>query len=70
MTIPPTKPIQVIRFGILGPGRAAARFAQGLSAVPNAMLHAVWGRNPERARAFALRFAVPHVATLDRKSVV
>jgi predicted dehydrogenase len=52
----------VIRFGILGPGRAAARFAQGLAAVPNATLAAVWGRNPERARAFALRFAVPRVA--------
>ncbi|HVZ82542.1 MAG TPA: Gfo/Idh/MocA family oxidoreductase [Terracidiphilus sp.] len=48
-----------IRFGIAGPGRAAARFAQGLSAVPGAQLAAVWGRTPERAQAFAGRFAVP-----------
>ncbi|HWG21564.1 MAG TPA: Gfo/Idh/MocA family oxidoreductase [Terracidiphilus sp.] len=52
----------MIRFGVLGPGRAAARFAQGLSAVPAAVLTAVWGRNPERAQAYAARFAVPRVA--------
>jgi scyllo-inositol 2-dehydrogenase (NADP+) len=51
-----------IRFGVIGPGRAAARFAQGLAAVPNANLAAVWGRNPERTRAYAERFAVHHVA--------
>ncbi len=51
---------QQIRFGIIGPGRASARFAQGLTAVPDAVLHAVWGRNPERVRAFAESFAIPH----------
>ncbi len=51
-----------IRFGVIGPGRAAARFAQGFQAVPNASLRAVWGRNPERTRAYAQRFSVPHVA--------
>lgn len=56
----------MIRWGIIGPGRAAARFAQGLEAVAGAPLASVWGRNPERARAFAGRFAVPHAAaTLD-----
>ncbi len=53
---------QPIRFGVIGPGRAAARFAQGLAAVPNASLHSVWGRNPQRARAFAQKFAVPNAA--------
>ncbi len=53
---------QPIRWGVLGPGRAAARFAEGLSAVPGAALSAVWGRNAENARAYALRFGVPLVA--------
>ncbi|HEY1903684.1 MAG TPA: Gfo/Idh/MocA family oxidoreductase [Terracidiphilus sp.] len=57
---------QLIRFGILGPGRAAARFAQGLVAVPNTALDAVWGRNSERTQAYAEQFSVPHTAaTLD-----
>lgn len=54
---------QEIRFGVIGPGRAAARFAQGITAVPNATIHSVWGRNGERARAFAERFAAPHTAS-------
>jgi predicted dehydrogenase len=51
--------LQVIRWGIAGPGHAAARFAQGLAAVPGVSLQAVWGRNPERTQAFAARFSVP-----------
>ncbi|MGA2047412.1 MAG: Gfo/Idh/MocA family oxidoreductase [Terracidiphilus sp.] len=50
---------QLIRWGIIGPGRAAARFAHGLTAVPNSTLYAVWGRNPDRALAFAEKFAIP-----------
>jgi predicted dehydrogenase len=58
---------RLIRWGIVGPGRAAARFAQGLKAVPAASLAAVWGRTADRAGAFALRFGVPQVAaTLDQ----
>ena len=49
----PPQAIQLIKFGVIGPGRAAARFAQGLAAVPNANITAVWGRNPERSNAFA-----------------
>jgi len=52
----------LIRWGIIGPGRAAARFAQGLAGVPNASLISVWGRNRDRAQAFAQRFSVQHVA--------
>ncbi|MGA7109029.1 MAG: Gfo/Idh/MocA family oxidoreductase [Terracidiphilus sp.] len=44
-----------------GPGRAATRFADGLKAVPNAGLQAVWGRNPERAHRFATRFMLPTI---------
>lgn len=55
-----------IRWGVAGPGRAGARFAQGLAAVPAASLAAVWGRTPERAQAYAQRFAVPQICdTLD-----
>ena len=53
---------QLLRFGIIGPGRAAARFAQGFAAVPYAVVHAVWGRDAGRTRAFAERFAIPHAA--------
>jgi predicted dehydrogenase len=56
----------LIRFAVIGPGRAAARFAQGLEAVDQAILAAVWGRNPERVHAYAEKFSVPVVApTLD-----
>ncbi len=60
--MPQPKTKQEIRFGVIGPGRAASRFAQGLTGVPNATLAAVWGRNPEKARAFAEKFNVPAVA--------
>ncbi len=53
---------QLIRWGIIGPGRAAARFAQGLEAVHAASLEAVWGRTRERTQAFAARFGVPHAS--------
>jgi predicted dehydrogenase len=52
----------MIRFGIIGPGRAAARFAQGLAAVPGSELAAVWGRNPERTAKFAQRFSISNSA--------
>lgn len=56
----------IIRWGVIGPGRAGARFAQGLAGVPHSRLTAIWGRNPDRARAYAERFAVPRNApTLD-----
>jgi predicted dehydrogenase len=50
--------LQVIRWGVAGPGRAAARFAEGLEAVSGAWLAAVWGRNQEKTQAFAKRFLV------------
>jgi predicted dehydrogenase len=56
------EPPQLIRWGVIGPGRAAARFTEGLAAVPKTTLHAVWGRNPDRAKAYAEKFAVPNIA--------
>lgn len=57
---------QLIRFGVIGPGRAASRFAQGLEAVEAAEIDAVWGRNYEHARSYAERFSVKTVGpTLD-----
>ena len=50
---------QVIRWGVIGPGRAAGRFAEGLKAVQGVSLAAVWGRNRERTEAYAMRFGVP-----------
>ena len=59
-TTDPSLPL--IRWGVAGPGRAAARFAQGLTAVPGAALTSVWGRTLEKAEAFANRFDTPFVA--------
>ena len=63
MTVPEAHDsAQLIRFGVVGPGRAAARFAQGLTAVPHASLDAVWGRNAERVQTYANKFCVPLAA--------
>ncbi|HWA95428.1 MAG TPA: Gfo/Idh/MocA family oxidoreductase [Terracidiphilus sp.] len=51
-----------IRFGVIGPGRAGARFAEGLRGVPDATLAAVWGRKAHKAQSYAERFAVPITA--------
>ena len=53
---------RVIRFGVIGPGRAASRFAQGVAAVEGAEIAAVWGRNAERAARYAETFSVRGVA--------
>jgi scyllo-inositol 2-dehydrogenase (NADP+) len=55
-----------IRWGVIGPGRAASRFAHGLLVVEYASIIALWGRNPERTRTYADKFSVPTIApTLD-----
>lgn len=55
--------LRLIRWGVVGPGRAGARFAQGLEAVVNAELRVVWGRNAEKTRAYAERFGGPVVCS-------
>ncbi|SMG26008.1 Gfo/Idh/MocA family protein [Paraburkholderia susongensis] len=47
---------RVIRWGIVGTGRIARRFAQGLAYVPHARLAALWSRRAEPAQAFAGEF--------------
>jgi predicted dehydrogenase len=54
-------PLLPVRWGLLGPGRIAQRFAQCLSAVPGARLHAVASRDLVRAQQFALAHNVPRV---------
>lgn len=54
--------MQTIRWAVVGPGRAASRFAEGLKGVPGAELVAVWGRTQARAQAFAQRYGVGRVA--------
>lgn len=47
------------RWALIGPGRIARQFADALVAVPGARLHAVWGRDATRARAFATQWQAP-----------
>lgn len=47
-----------VRWGILGPGNIANRFAEGIRAVPDAELLAVASRDIARANAFADRWSV------------
>jgi predicted dehydrogenase len=48
-----------IRWGIIGTGKAAGLFAQGLRATRGAELLAVASRSAASAQAFALRFSIP-----------
>ncbi len=49
-----------IRWGIIGPGGIAHKFAQGLATIPNANLKAVASRSMDRARKFAEQYNVPY----------
>jgi scyllo-inositol 2-dehydrogenase (NADP+) len=50
---------QTIRWGILGTGYIARKFAEGLSDTENAELYAVASRTEETASAFAREFDIP-----------
>ncbi|CAG4891441.1 Gfo/Idh/MocA family protein [Paraburkholderia saeva] len=55
----------VIRWGIVGTGRIARRFAQGLAHVPATRIDAVWSRRTEPAAAFAAEFGGAVYDSLD-----
>lgn len=48
------------RWGILGPGRIAHKFAQDLLTVPDAQLYAVASSDQQRADEFAETYSIPH----------
>lgn len=54
-----------IRWGIVGTGRIARRFAQGLAHVPQAQLTALWSRRTPPAAAFAEEFGGEVCASFD-----
>ncbi|HEX7555745.1 MAG TPA: Gfo/Idh/MocA family oxidoreductase, partial [Leptolinea sp.] len=43
-------------WGVLGPGRIANQFAEGLNVIHNAALYAVASTSLERARTFAVKY--------------
>ena len=51
---------RTIRWGIIGTGSIAERFAMGLGELPDAELVAVGSRSTDTAEAFGARFGVPH----------
>jgi predicted dehydrogenase len=53
-----------MRWGLVGPGGIAHRFADALTVVPGTQLVAVFGRAPTRAQAFAQRWGARAEATL------
>lgn len=54
---------QVIRWGILGCGKIARKFASDLQLVNDAQLVSIASRNPENGQAFATDFAVKNIHT-------
>src|SRR5579862_8049621 len=52
--------LDVVRWGILGPGSIAHRFAEGLKSLPDARLMAVGSRDGAKADAFGAKFDIPH----------
>ncbi len=47
------------RWGILAPGNIAKKFAEAVTAIPDATVAAVGSRDRERADAFAAKYAIP-----------
>ncbi|MFI3170522.1 MAG: Gfo/Idh/MocA family oxidoreductase [Faecalibacterium sp.] len=52
---------KVIRFGVIGPGVIANKFADAVSRCDDAIIGAVASRNPERGAAFAAKYDIPTV---------
>lgn len=58
------RPDVTFRWGLIGPGAIAHRFAEALAAVPGAHLHRVHGRDAGRTLAFAQRHGAEPVSQL------
>jgi predicted dehydrogenase len=56
---------QPFRWGVIGPGNIAHRFADALAFVPGARVQRVYGRNVQRASEFAQRYQATCSATSD-----
>jgi predicted dehydrogenase len=52
--------LKTTKWGIIGPGRIAHKFAQGLAVIPDAQLFAVASRSEDRARDFARQYNIPY----------
>lgn len=52
---------KTIKWGILGTGNIAHKFADGLAVVNNSELVAVGSRNMKTAQEFGKKYNVPHV---------
>lgn len=52
--------MKTIRWGIIGPGKMARKFAQTVANLPQCEIAAVCGRSMEKAQAFAEEFCIPH----------
>jgi len=52
--------MDIIRWGILGPGKIAHPFAKGLALLPKAKLTAVGSRSLDRARKFGKEYNISH----------
>lgn len=52
--------MKTFRWGIIGPGKIAHKFAQDLEQVAGAQIFAIAGRNQERAQRFAEVYDAPH----------
>ena len=52
--------MKTIRWGIVGPGNIARKFARAVKNIPGAELAAVASRNEEKAKAFADAYGIPH----------
>ncbi len=51
---------KIFKWGIIGLGKIAHKFAQDLQSIPNATLHAVASRTEEKAKTFAMQYNVPN----------
>jgi predicted dehydrogenase len=58
--ITPLRGGPVLRWGVLAPGRIAGSFVSTLHRHTDQRVHAVASRAPERARAFAATYGIPH----------